>query len=80
MPFRYDAWPRVSVDERRWVWKRSVTVKFHREHNIDEVEIQMVRNALRWRTQHFRALSTRVCSFVDSPVAVAVAAKGRSSF
>eukprot|EP00959_Pyramimonas_sp_CCMP1952_P140352 2936827-Pyramimonas_sp.AAC.1 len=52
---------------------------FHRSHRVSELELQMVRNAPRWRTRHFKALGPRVGLFVDSQVAVAVAAKGRSS-
>ena len=79
VPFRYNAWPRVSVDEKRWVWKHAVTMKFTRQAHINELELTMVHNALRWRMRHFRALGTRVCFFVDSQVTVSVAAKGRSS-
>ena len=79
LPYRYNAWPRVSVDQRRWCWKHAVAMKFHRSRHINELELQMVHNAMRWRLRHFRALGTRVCLFVDSQVTVAVAAKGRSS-
>ena len=47
--------------------------------HINELELQMVHNAMRWRLRHFKALGTRVCLFVESQVTVAVAAKGRSS-
>ena len=75
LPFRYNSWPRVSVDQRRW--KHAVAVKFNNERHINELELQMVHNAMRWRLRHFKALGTRVCIFVDSQVTVAVAAKGR---
>ena len=79
LPSRHDAAPRVSVDQRRWCWERAVTMRFHQKRHINELELQMVHNALRWRLRHFKALGTRLCLFVDSQATVAIVAYGRST-
>ena len=61
--FQYNARPRVSVDERRWVWKRAVTTKFHREAHINELELTVGHNALCWRVRHLTRPSVRGYAF-----------------
>ena len=78
-PFRYKARPRVSVGERRGIWKRVATAGFKREAPVTELELAEVHNVPRWRMRRFNAFGSRICFLVDSQETVTVAARGRSS-
>ena len=56
-----------------------VSVAWARHAHIHALELQALFVGLRWRVRSSASLGTRICCFLDSQVALSVAAKGRSS-
>jgi len=73
------AWPRMSIDPHRWIWKFVKAIPFRRPAHINILELYMYLFTLRWRTRAVRNFHVRALHLIDSQVALAVAVKGRSS-
>ena len=78
-PYRFNAWPRDGLDTNRWVWRHPVATRWQRAGHINVLELSTILLAMRWRVRASHSVGTRVCFCVDSQVAIAVAAKCRSS-
>ena len=73
------AWPRMSIDPHRWVWKFVKALRFTRADHINVLELYMYLYTLKWKTRCLRNFHSRALHLIDSQVALAVAVKGRSS-
>ena len=77
--YRPTAWPRVSVDPRKWLWQVKRAVKFKRREHINVLELKMYLYGMRWKSRRGCFHKRRSVYLIDNQVALAVAVKGRSS-
>ena len=76
---RPSAWPRMSIDPAKWLWKQLLSTPWAVEEHINVLELRAGLLALRWRSRKADFSSCRFVHLMDSQVALAVATKGRSS-
>ena len=72
-------WPRRSLDPAKWVWYPVLAHPYHDEEHINILEVRAAHLTLRWRARTGARLGSRFFHLLDSQVAIAVLAKGRSS-
>ena len=73
------AWPRVSVNPLRWVWKHCKDWHWNFSEHINVLEFRAYVMCLRWRARNVHKHSKWFLHLLDSQVALAVAVKHRSS-
>ena len=78
VPLYAPATHRVSIDSRRWLWRHVVSKAVKTRHHINRLELEAVDLAIRWRMRS-RARTRRCVHLMDSQVALAVLARGRSA-
>ena len=61
------------------MWKHPLAYQWRQSAHINVLELLALLQGLKWRGRSAAALGSRLCCFVDSQVAISVAAKGRSS-
>ena len=79
VPFKAKAWPRATIDSERWLWKTVLKYRFNREQHINELELNVLVQAVKWRLRISQAVGSRFVSLCDSQVVIGVATKCRST-
>ena len=82
VPYRPRAWPRSGVPARLWAWRIVHGYPWRKgsqDVHINALELLAYYNSLRWRVRAAERHGCRCLALLDSQVAAAVAARGRSS-
>lgn len=77
--YRPEAYPRTSIDPRRWAWVEAHAYPFLLSEHINVLELRALLLAFEWRSRRASWGDKRMLHLTDSQVALAVACKGRSS-
>ena len=72
-------WPRRSIDPAKWCWYPLLAHPYQDQEHINILEVRAAFLTLRWRSRTAVRVGTRFFHLLDSQVAIAVLAKGRSS-
>jgi hypothetical protein len=78
-PYRFKAWPRMSVSPRSWEWRDVRCFRFKRKQHINELEMLALLHYVRWRSRKVTQFGAKFVVLIDNLVTLSVAAKGRSS-
>ena len=72
-------WPRRSIDPAKWSWFAVLAHPYHDKEHINILEVRSALLTLRWRSRTAGRIRSRFFHLMDSQVAIAALAKGRSS-
>lgn len=79
IPYRARAWPRVSINAERWVWRTVCAWPWRSAQHINELELLTILQLVQWRARSSANLWSKFFVLCDNQVCLAVITKGRSS-
>ena len=77
--YRPEAYPRTSIDPRRWQWVEAHAYPFLTSEHINVLELRALVMAFEWRSRKASWGDKRMLHVTEPEVALAVVCKGRSS-